>query len=52
MMASKGLDAAEDGDGDLLRSVVEDESRSVALEPSADEEPLAAWICEAAYILD
>lgn len=51
--ASNGRDEAEDDDGGgLLTSVVEDDRRSVALMPSLPEEFLAAWICEAAYILN
>lgn len=44
MIASKGfvLRDPEDDVGDLVRSVVEDESRSVALIPSAEEELAAA----------
>lgn len=54
MMASKGLAAVEVGDV-LLRSAVEDDNKSVALIPPADDDPLAApmaaWSCEAVYIL-
>lgn len=50
MIASKGRVAAGAGDwGDaLLRSAVEEDKRSVALIPSAEEEPWAAWSWEAA----
>lgn len=38
MMASKGLAAVEVGDV-LLRSAVEDDNKSVALIPPADDDP-------------
>jgi hypothetical protein len=48
IIASYGLDdAVEVDDPVLLRSVVEEESRSVALMPSPDDPALAACICEA-----
>lgn len=53
MMASKGLGVSEDGDcGDaFVRSAVEEDSKSVALMPCAEAEPLEASIWEAAYNL-
>lgn len=50
MTASKGLEEApvDDCAGALLRSALEEDKRSVALIPSAEEELLAAWSCEAA----
>lgn len=45
MTASKGLDSADEDEGAvvaLLISLFEDDSKSVALMPSAEGEPLAA----------
>lgn len=42
--ASNGLDVVDDGDDVLLTSVVDEDSRSVALKPWVGEEPFAAWI--------
>lgn len=52
MIASKGFLGAADPDPevDLLKSVVEDDRRSVALMPSPEEE--LAWTWEAAYRLN
>lgn len=49
MIASKGFVEAvvDDCAGALPRSALEEDKRSVALIPSAEEELFAAWICEA-----